>query len=41
MKEGTNHHKRPWLGPEGHMSEKTGRIRLVFRPGYILGQEIS
>lgn len=40
-KENTNHHKEPRLGPEGHMCEKTGGIRLVFRLGYILGQEIS
>lgn len=34
-------HKGPWLGPEGQMSEKIGEMRLVFRLGYIPGQEIS
>lgn len=37
----TDHHKEPWLGPDGLMSEKTGGMRLVFRLGHFPGQGIS
>ena len=41
VKGSTDHHKGPWLGPGGHMSEKIGGARLVFRVGHIPGQEVS